>query len=82
MAYQNPPSGMSCNACLRQGRDGERQGDTCGDPLEKAFKPLTEHEFTESVMAFRTGVPLPASHPASIARERCIGTLLFPMLVD
>ena len=82
MAYMNKPSQMHCRECGRQGRDGELQGDTCGDPIDKTFKPLTDDEYQDLFLSARSGVPLPASHPASVARERCIGTMLFPYLTD
>ena len=60
----------------------ERQGDTCGDPIAKPFAVLTDAETIDAMRAAITGVPLPASHPASIVRGRCLGILLYPMLVD
>src|SRR3990167_6341027 len=72
MAYTNPPSLMHCTACARRGREGDQQGDTCGDPINKDFKPLTDDEYLDVFMSARSGVPLPASHPASPVRERCV----------
>lgn len=82
MPYTNPPTLMHCQICGRQGREGERQGDTCGTPIDKSFKPLTDDEYLDLFLSARSGVPLPASHPASIVRDRCLGTLLYPYLTD
>ena len=82
VGYTNPQSQMHCRECGREGREGDRQGDTCGDPLPKDFKPLTDAEYLDLFLSYRNDVPLPASHPASMVRERCMGTLLFPHLTD
>lgn len=78
----NPPTLMRCKTCGRHGRAGEHQGDTCGDPIDKPFVVLTDAETIDAMLAAVTWVPLPASHPASIARDRCLGILLYPYLVD
>lgn len=68
---------MSCQKCGRRGREGERQGDTCGDPLPQQFKPKSDEETAADIARFRLGLP-----SNDIARERCVGALIYPWLSD
>ena len=69
---------LRCAACGREGREGNWRGDTCGDWLPKPYLALTPTEQVAGIVAALTGHPLPASHPASVARERCLGVLDMP----
>ena len=66
---------VCCDTCGRPAVEDERIGFTCGARLLKPFKVLTEREQAESLTAALTGQPLPASHPASMVAERCMGSL-------
>lgn len=66
---------MRCDACGREARTDDSIGTTCGDFIPKAYVPLTAEQQREQIVAFRLGEPLPASHPASIVRERCLGVI-------
>ena len=75
MAYVNPASNMRCNKCRREGRAGERQGDTCGDPMRKLFIPFVQTP--ESTVA-----DVQRHSDENMHTEHCLGTLLYPMLTD
>ena len=74
-AYTNPASEMRCSQCRRTGRPGERQGDTCGDPICKPFIPFDQTP--ESTIA-----DMQRHSDKNMRIEHCLGTLLYPMLTD
>lgn len=66
---------MHCSVCERQGRSGERQGDTCGDPLRQQFKPFYGTPTSTVGELLEHG-------RKNMLFDRCLGTLLYPMFVD
>lgn len=64
-----------CDTCGRVAVQFERLGFTCGAYIPKPYVPLTDEQQRDQILACRLGEPLPASHPASPVRERCMGTL-------